>query len=88
MKKSITLGRRSSFFYDIENNIMMIKFGKLKKPIVVKKDVIDAVKERIKNSPSTYKYLASNYNKKKWDDCPNNRICPYVAQLIISKKYV
>jgi hypothetical protein len=56
----------------------------------VKEDWVNDVKERIqklkKEEHPKNKTQTSLYNKNKWDKCPNNRICPYVACLIINQK--
>ena len=78
-----TLGGKSKFHYEIHNDILYLKFGKLIKPFIIKSDIIEKVKTRVINSPENLKFMASNYNKSKWDDCPNNRVCPYLAQMIL-----
>jgi hypothetical protein len=85
-----TLGGRSEFNYAIENGKLLLRFGKMNDFLEVKEDYIVKVKNRIDylkvNNPK-YKTQTSLYNKKIWEECPNNRTCPYVACLIINQKY-
>jgi hypothetical protein len=85
-----TLGGRSEFNYAIENGKLLLRFGKMTTFLEVKEDWISKVNKRIlnlKNDTPKYKTQTSLYNKKIWHECPNNRICPYVACLIINQKY-
>lgn len=84
MQQSLTLGGRSSFLYSYSNGKLYIQFGSLKKPLLVDNSIIEQVKLRVDQSSEPEKYMASNYNKTKWGNCKNNRICPYVAKLIIT----
>lgn len=84
MQELQTLGGKSSFLYEFSNGKLFIQFGKLKKPIFVDDVLIELVKERVAETPEPGKFMASNYNKKKWQNCKNNRICPYVAKIVIS----
>ncbi|MFY7936190.1 MAG: hypothetical protein ACOVOQ_02330 [Flavobacterium sp.] len=56
----------------------------------VKEDYIKKVSKRIecliKDKNSKYRTQTSLYNKNERDKCPNNRIYPYVACLIINQK--
>lgn len=85
-----TLGGRSKFEYTIENGSLLLRFGKMTTFLKVKEDYIKKVSKRIecliKDKNSKYRTQTSLYNKNKWDDCPNNRTCPYVACLIINQK--
>lgn len=84
-----TLGGRSEFEYAIENGKLLLRFGRMTTFLVVKKDYIVKVKNRIdhlKDKNPKYKTQTSLYNKKLWKECPNNRTCPYVACLIINQK--
>ncbi len=88
--KQPTLGGRSEFEYAVENGKLLLRFGKMIDFSVVKEDYIVKVKERIdylKEKYPKYKTQTSLYNKNKWDKCPNNRSCPYVACLIINQKF-
>lgn len=86
----ITLGGRSEFDYTVENGKLFLRFGKMNYFLVVKKEIIDAVQERIDqlkdSDKETYKQTTSLYNKPKWEECPNNRFCVYVACLLIHNK--
>ena len=57
--------------------------------LIVKNEIIDAVQERIdqlkKSEKEIYTTKTSLYNKPKWQECPNNRFCVYVARLLINK---
>jgi hypothetical protein len=85
------LGGRSEFEYVIEKGKLLLRFGKMVNFLDVKEDWVIDVKERIqklkKEEHPKYKTQTSLYNKNKWDKCPNNIICPYVACLIINQKY-
>ena len=85
-----TLGGRSNFEYALEKGQLYIRFGKMTNFLSVKEDWIKKVYERInklkENEVPKYNTQTSLYNKKLWDECPNNRVCPYVACLIIHKK--
>lgn len=85
-----TLGGRSEFEYALENGKLLLRFGRMTTFLVVKEDYLQKVKDRIKklkkDENPKYKTQTSLYNKKIWQDCPNNRTCPYVACLIINKK--
>jgi len=84
-----TLGGRSEFDYTVENGKLYLRFGKMNYFLIVKKEIIDAVIDRVnelkKSDKEIYKIRTSLYNKPKWNKCPNNRLCAYVACLIISK---
>jgi hypothetical protein len=86
-----TLGGRSEFEYSVEKGKLLLRFGRMVNFLEVKEDWVNDVKERIqklkKEEQPKYKTQTSLYNKNKWDKCPNNRICPYVAGLIINQKY-
>jgi hypothetical protein len=85
-----TLGGRSSFDYTILNNALLLRFGRMNYFLVVKKEIIVAVKERVEFMKKTqyhiYKTRTSLYNKPKWEECPNNRFSVYVACLLIHNK--
>lgn len=85
-----TLGGRSEFEYAIENDKLLLRFGKMTTFLKVKEDYIKKVSKRIENlikhKNPKYSTQTSLYNKKIWLDCPNNRTCPYVACLIINQK--
>lgn len=85
-----TLGGRSEFEYALENGKLLLRFGRMTTFLVVKEDYLQKVKDRIKklkkDENPKYKTQTSLYNKKIWQDCPNNRTCPYVACLIINQK--
>lgn len=85
-----TLGGRSEFEYALENGKLLLRFGGMTTFLVVKEDYLQKVKDRIKklkkDENPKYKTQTSLYNKKIWQDCPNNRTCPYVACLIINQK--
>lgn len=81
-----TIGGRSTFDYYFENNVLYIRFGRSKNAIIVKDIDIESVRKQVlkyKNEPIQ---RASFYNQHKWNDCPNNRLCPYIAQLVIIGK--
>lgn len=88
--KQTTLGGRSEFEYAIENDKLLLRFGKMTTFLKVKEDYIKKVSKRIENlikhKNPKYSTQTSLYNKKIWHDCPNNRTCPYVACLIINQK--
>lgn len=81
-----TIGGRSTFDYSIENNVLYIRFGTLKNPIKVKDIHIKLVKEEVLKYKKEPRQRASFYNKPTWNDCPNNRLGPYIAQLVILSK--
>lgn len=81
-----TIGGRSTFDYSFENNVLHIRFGKLKNAIKVKDSDIKLVKEQVLKYKKEPIQRASFYNKPTWENCPNNRICPYIAQLVIMGK--
>lgn len=85
-----TLGGRSEFDYTVENGKLFLRFGKMSYFLIVKKEIIDAIQERInqlkKTEKNIYKITSSLYNKPKWKDCPHNRFSVYVASLIINNK--
>jgi len=78
-----TLGGRSTFLYSINDGILSIQFGEMPNPIIVQNDIIERVRERINKSIEPDLMMTSNYNQPKWEDCPNNLVCPYVAKLLI-----
>lgn len=86
-----TLGGRSEFEYIIEKGKLLLRFGRMVNFLEVQEDWVNDVKERIqklkKEEQPKYRTQTSLYNKKIWDKCPNNRMCPYVACLIINQKY-
>ncbi len=85
-----TLGKRSEFDYAIENGKLLLRFGKMNYFLIVKKEIIDAVQKRINqlkdSDKEIYKRTTSLYNKPKWQECPNNRFCVYVACLLIHNR--
>lgn len=86
----LTLGKRSSFDYAIENGVLLLRFGKMNYFLPVKNEIITSVKERInqvkKTDKEIYLFRTSLYNQHKWNKCPNNKISPYVACLLINIK--
>ncbi len=85
MEQSETLGGRSTFLYSINDGILSIQFGEMLNPIIIQNDIIERVRERINNSNALDLMMTSNYNQPKWEDCPNNLVCPYVATLILKE---
>lgn len=87
---SRTLGGKSEFDYAFENGSLLVRFGKMNYFLIVKNEIIVAVKERIilmeKIQKDIYKIRTSLYNQPKWQECPNNRISVYVACLLIHNK--
>lgn len=85
-----TLGGRSEFEYAIEKGKLVLRFGNMIDFLEVKEGWIVDVRKRIQDLKDDehpkYKTQTSLYNKKIWQKCPNNRICPYVACLIINQK--
>lgn len=86
----LTLGKRSSFDYAIENGVLLLRFGKMKYLLAVKNQIITSVKERInqvkKTDKEIYTFRTSLYNQPKWQECPNNKFSVYVACLLIHDK--
>ncbi len=86
----LTLGKRSSFDYAIENGVLLLRFGKMKYFLAVKNQIITSVKERInqvkKTDKEIYTFRTSLYNQPKWQECPNNKFSVYVACLLIHDK--
>lgn len=86
----LTLGKRSSFDYAIENGVLLLRFGKMKYFLAVKNQIITSVKERInqvkKTDKEIYTFRTSLYNQPKWQECPNNKFSVYVACLLIHHK--
>ncbi len=78
-----TIGKKSTFKYEKQGLHLHILFGNSIKPYFINPELIQEVRKRVSESPIQLKYKASNYNKPNWQECPNNRICPYIAQLII-----
>ncbi len=78
-----TMGGRSRFDYSFEKNVLQIRFGKLKNPISVKASLVQSVKRQVRNCRKEPIQKAKFYNKPYWDECPNNMVSPYVAQLVI-----
>lgn len=85
-----TLGGRSEFEYTIENGNLLLRFGRMNYFLIVKNEIIEAVKERIvlmkRTHNDIFRYRTSLYNQPKWEECPNNRFSVYVACLIINNK--
>ena len=86
MKTVPTIGGRSYFDYIIKENNVFVRFGRIKKPIKVKNETVELVKKQVNDLIKKPVQRASFYNKKYWNGCPNNRISPYVAQLILLGK--
>jgi hypothetical protein len=86
----LTLGKRSSFDYAIENGVLLFRFGKMNYFLAVKNEIISSVKERInqvkKTDTELYTFRTSLYNQPKWHECPNNRFSVYVACLLLHNK--
>ncbi len=86
----LTLGKRSSFDYAIENGVLLLRFGKMNYFLAVKNEIISSVKERIsqvkKTDTEIYTFRTSLYNQPKWQECPNNKFSVYVACLLIHHK--
>lgn len=81
-----TIGGRSTFDYSFEKNVLYIRFGKSKNAIKVKDSDIKLVKEQVLKYKKEPIQRASFYNKPTWGNCPNNRLCPYIAQLVILER--
>ena len=86
----LTLGKRSSFDYAIENGILLIRFGKMNYFLPIKDEIISSVNVRInqvkKTDKEIYTFRTSLFNQPKWHECPNNKISVYVACLLINNK--
>ena len=86
----LTLGKKSSFDYAVENGVLLLRFGKMKYFLAVKNQIITSVKERInqvkKTDKEIYHFRTSLYNQPKWQECPNNKFSVYVACLLIHHK--
>lgn len=86
----LTLGKRSSFDYAIENGVLLLRFGKMKYFLPIKDKIISSVNVRInqvkKTDKEIYTFRTSLYNQPKWHECPNNKISVYVACLLINNK--
>ena len=86
----LTLGKKSSFDYAVENGVLLLRFGKMKYFLAVKNQIITSVKERInqvkKTDKEIYTFRTSLYNQPKWQECPNNKFSVYVACLLIHDK--
>ena len=85
-----TLGGRSEFEYAVENGKLLLRFGKMVNFLEANEEWVLKVRDRIQklkdDEHPKYKTQTSLYNKKIWEECPNNRTCPYVACLIINQK--
>jgi hypothetical protein len=81
-----TIGGRSTFDYYFENNVLYIRFGISKNAIEAKDSDVKLVKEQVLKYKKEPIQRASFYNKPTWEECPNNRLCPYIAQLVIIGK--
>jgi hypothetical protein len=85
-----TLGGRSEFEYSIENGKLLLRFGKMNYFLIVKKEIIDVVEERVNQLKESEKGICNTttslYNQPKWRECPNNRFSVYVACLLIKNK--
>ena len=86
----LTLGKRSSFDYAVENGVLLLRFGKMNYFLAVKNESVESVKERInqvkKTDKEIYTFRTSLYNQPKWQECPNNKFSVYVACLLIHNK--
>lgn len=86
----LTLGKKSSFDYAVENSVLLLRFGKMNYFLPVKNEIITSVKERInqvkKTDKEIYTFRTSLYNQPKWQECPNNKFSVYVACLLIHNK--
>ncbi|BDB56458.1 hypothetical protein [Flavobacterium ammonificans] len=86
----LTLGKRSSFDYAIENGVLLLRFGKMNYFLAVKNESVESVKERInqvkKTDKEIYHFRSSLYNQPKSQECPNNKFSVYVACLLIHHK--
>ena len=86
----LTLGKKSSFDYAVENGVLLLRFGKMKYFLAVKNQIITSVKERInqvkKTDKEIYHFRTSLCNQPKWQECPNNKFSVYVACLLIHHK--
>ena len=80
-----TIGGRSSFDYLVKEDTLYIRFGKMKRPLRIKYNLIQKVRERVNENSEPIKQ-ASYYNQERWSDCNNNRTSPYIAQLILLGK--
>lgn len=79
-----TLGGKSEFKYYIEENALYILYGKQTKFTLISGNIINETIGRIKIAKGKEIKMTSFYNQSKWNKCPNNILCPYVACLIIN----
>lgn len=79
-----TLGQEASFEYYFDQEKLFIQFGKQKGFTSVSKKIIKATSDRIKEAKDKEIKMTSFYSQPKWDNCPNNVLCPYVACLIVN----
>ena len=80
-----TLGGNSTFKYDFTGGELYLLFGTLNKRVFVNSSIIEKTKQRVMELSDDLRLSASNYNRNIWSSCPNDRICPYVAKLIIDE---
>ncbi len=81
-----TLGKRASFEYYFDQEKLCIRYGKQIDFTSVSKKIIKETSDRIKEAKRKEIKMTSFYSQPKWDNCPNNVLCPYVACLIINQK--
>jgi hypothetical protein len=81
-----TLREQSSFKYYFDEEKLFIHYGKQKGFTSISKKIIKATSDRIKEAKGKEIKMTSFYSQPKWDNCPNNILCPYVACLIINQK--
>ena len=51
----LTLGKKSSFDYTIENDVLLLRFGRMNYFLAIKDGIISSVKERINQVKKTDK---------------------------------
>ena len=82
-----TLGGRSEFEYSVENGKLLLRFGRMVNFLEANEEWVLKVRDRIQklkdDEHPKYKTQTSLYNKKIWEECPNNRTCPYLAKLVL-----
>ena len=76
-----TLGGRSKFKAEINNNNCLIITISSDKEFEVSDALAAAVLKRYESSSNGEKYMTSNYTDPAWQDCPNRIVSPYVARI-------
>ena len=91
--KTSTLGGRKTVIFGKDKDGNYVKAGNFTYRIT--EELIDLVTLRYLELKKSGKVnllghsahlSTSQYNKPKWDDCPNNRACPYIAAALKSVK--